>query len=65
MAELEWNELTKEEKEEILAKVVAKEIAETHAQGLPTTHGSRSCLYRRYPDGSKVYIEDEKKEKTV
>lgn len=39
MAITEWTALAKEELEKILAEGVAKEIAETHALGLPTTHG--------------------------
>lgn len=70
MANYTLNDLTKEELEKILADGIAKEIAETHALGLPTTHGDSHGVYQIYPDGRKVYIkiyskDKEKKERTV
>lgn len=47
---------SKEEQEAILKKVVAKEIAETHALGMPTTHGDDKGVYYLHPDGRKEYI---------
>ena len=61
MAAIPWEELTKEEREAILAKVVEKEIAETHALGLPTTHGDCDGVYDLYPDGQKVYTKAKEK----
>lgn len=55
----EWEKLTKEEREKILAEGIAKEIAETHSLGLPTTHGDIYGVYQIYPDGRKVYLTEE------
>lgn len=59
MALTPWAELTKEEKEKILAEGATKRIAETHALGLPTTHADSHGVYRIYPDGRKVYLTEE------
>ena len=50
MAAIPWEELAKDERETILAKVIEKEIAETHALGLPTTRGDCGGIYDLYPD---------------
>lgn len=63
MATYTLNELTKEEKEKLLAEGVAKEIAKVHSLGLPTTHADIHGVYHLYPDGTKVYIKDEEKTK--
>jgi len=56
-------EMPKKEREAMLSEATHKAIAETHALGLPTTHGDNKGVYRLYPDGHKEYIEryEEKK----
>ena len=61
MATIPWETLAKEERETILAEVIEKEIAETHALGLPTTHGDCDGIYDLYPDGRKVYTKAKEK----
>ena len=61
MTSIPWEKLTKEERETILAEAVEKEIADTHALGLPTTHGDCDGVYDLYPDGRKVYTKAREK----
>jgi hypothetical protein len=49
--------LSKEELEKMAGQATRKAIKETHALGLPTTHGDDKGVYRLYPDGHKEYIE--------
>ena len=49
-------ELTKEEMEKFLAEGAKEEIAKTHADGRPSTHGDDKGIYYLYPDGKKRYI---------
>jgi 4-alpha-glucanotransferase len=53
----EFLEMPKEEREALLAEATHKAIKETHALGLPTTHGDDKGVYRLYPDGHREYIE--------
>ena len=42
--------------EKFLAEGAKEEIAKTHADGRPSTHGDDKGIYYLYPDGKKRYI---------
>ncbi|MEI6155063.1 MAG: hypothetical protein WCQ90_13360 [Deltaproteobacteria bacterium] len=50
-------EMPKEELEKLAGQATGKAVKETHALGLPTTHGDDKGVYRLYPDGHREYIE--------
>lgn len=50
-------DLTTEEITASFTEAVTEAIAETHALGLPTTHGDGENIFRIYPDGHKEIIE--------
>ncbi len=56
-------EMPKKEREAMLSEATHKAIAETHALGIPTTHGDGKGVYRLYPYGQKEYIESSKEKK--
>lgn len=47
-------DLTTEELTASFEEAVTEAIAETHALGLPTTHGDGENIFKIYPDGRKV-----------
>lgn len=51
-----FTDLTTEEITASFQEAVAKAIGETHAMGLPTTHGDGEDIFRIYPDGRKEII---------
>jgi hypothetical protein len=51
----EYHALSKEKREEIFRRGTKAAIAQTHALGLPTTHGDGKGIYKLYPDGHKEY----------
>lgn len=55
MTREEYHALSKEKREEIFGRGTKAAIAETHAFGLPTTHGDGKGIYKLYPDGHREY----------
>ncbi|WP_331767127.1 hypothetical protein [Embleya sp. NBC_00896] len=54
------DEIGPERAQELVAEAVRKAIEELHAAGLPAIQGDgNGRVYKLYPDGSKVYIEEE------
>lgn len=47
---------------ELMAEAVRQAVARQHAAGLPTAHGDGKGVYLLYPDGRKVYLDEEGKE---
>ncbi|HUW65735.1 MAG TPA: hypothetical protein VMW83_13790 [Spirochaetia bacterium] len=50
-----WD-MTKEEKEAMLAAAAKEEIAKHHAAGRATVHGDDKGVFLIHPDGTKEYV---------
>lgn len=53
----------RERAHELMAEAVRQAVARQHAAGLPTAHGDGKGVYLLYPDGRKVYLDEEAKER--
>ncbi|WP_406285408.1 hypothetical protein [Embleya sp. NBC_00896] len=49
----------RERVDELMTEAVRQAVAELHAAGLPAVGGDEGGVYRVYPDGTKVYVEEE------
>jgi hypothetical protein len=49
----------RERVEESMCQAVREAVAELHAAGLPAVGGENGRVYKVYPDGRKVYLDDE------
>ncbi|MGW9212953.1 hypothetical protein ACWGR4_39060 [Embleya sp. NPDC055664] len=53
------DEIGRERAAELMTKAVEKAVADLHAAGLPAIGGENGRVYKVYPDGTKVYVDEE------
>jgi hypothetical protein len=56
MSKKNYWDMTKEEKEAMLAEAAREEIAKHHAAGRSTIHGDNIGVFLMHPDGRKQYV---------
>lgn len=56
MEKRKWSERPITKWEKVAVEAVEKAIEKEHQQNLSTTHGDDRGLYKKYPDGKKLYF---------